>query len=87
METMFELDQWSALPAEGGAYRQQVASYVAMNKAQLFESMEAKDAALYFGNVKLSEIEDYIERGLIRSFLFRIMVKNGMKYTVILNNI
>lgn len=71
METMFELDQWSALPAEGGAYRQQVASYVAMNKAKLFESLEAKEAACYFRNVNLSEIEDYVERGLIRSFLFR----------------
>lgn len=71
VESLFELDQWSALPVEGGAYRQQVASHIAVQKAGLFDGEEAKKAALYFQKVNLNEIEDYIERGLIRSFLFR----------------
>lgn len=71
VESMFELDQWSALPLEGGAYRQQVAAHIGAQKAGLFDSAEAKAAADYFENVNLGEIEDYIERGLIRSFLFR----------------
>lgn len=71
IESMFELDQWSALPPEGGAYRQQVASHVALQKAGLFDTEDAKRAAEYFKTVNLNEVEDYIERGLIRSFLFR----------------
>lgn len=71
IESLFELDQWSALPLEGGAYRQQVAAHIAAQKAGLFDSEDAERAAEYFKNVNLNEIEDYIERGLIRSFLFR----------------
>ena len=71
IETMVELDQWSALPAEGGTYRQQVAAHIAMQKAQLFDWADAQMAADYFKDVNLNEIEDYVERGLIRSFLFR----------------
>lgn len=71
IESMFELDQWSALPTEGGTYRQQVSAHVALKKAELFDSQEAKETAEYFSKVDLNEIEDYVERGLIRSFLFR----------------
>lgn len=71
IESLFELDQWSALPLEGGAYRQQVSAHIAAQKAGLFDSEDAERAAEYFKNVNLNEIEDYIERGLIRSFLFR----------------
>ena len=71
IESLFELDQWSALPVEGGAYRQQVAAHVATQKAGLFDSEDAKKAAEYFGSVNVKEIDDYVERGLIRSFLFR----------------
>ncbi len=71
IESLFELDQWSALPLEGGAYRQQVATHIATQKSSLFDSAEAKKAATYFKRVNLNEVEDYIERGIIRSFLFR----------------
>ena len=71
VESLFELDQWSALPLEGGAYRQQVAAHIAAQKAGLFDSEDAKNAEEYFKAVNLNEIEDYVERGLIRSFLFR----------------
>jgi len=71
VESLFELDQWSALPVEGAAYRQQVQAHIGSQKAALFDGSEAKAAADYFANVNLSEIEDYVERGIIRSFLFR----------------
>ena len=71
VESLFELDQWSALPVEGAAYRQQVAAHIAAQKAGLFDGEDAKKAADYFKNVNLNEIEDYVEKGLIRSFLFR----------------
>ena len=71
IESLFELDQWSALPAEGGAYRQQVAAHVAQEKAALFSHPDAKSAAEYFADVDLGSIEDDIERGLVRTFLFR----------------
>ena len=71
VESLFELDQWSALPVEGAAYRQQVAAHIATQKAALFDGEDAKKAADYFQKVNLNEIEDYVERGLIRSFLFR----------------
>lgn len=71
IESMFELDQWSSLPPEGGMYRQQVASHIAMQKAGLFDGADAKKVADYFKSVSLDDIDDYIERGLIRSFLFR----------------
>ncbi len=71
VESLFELDQWSALPVEGAAYRQQVAAHIASQKAGLFDSIEAEKAAEYFAKVNLNEIEDYVEKGLIRSFLFR----------------
>ncbi len=71
IESMFELDQWSALPLEGGTYRQQVAAHIAMQKAELFDSVVAKQSAEYFKGVSLDEIDDYVEKGLIRSFLFR----------------
>lgn len=71
IESLFELDQWSALPLEGGAYRQQVAAHIAAQKASLFDGEDAGKAAAYFEGVKLDEVEDYVERGLIRSFLAR----------------
>lgn len=71
MESLFELDQWSALPVEGGAYRQEVAAHVAELKAGLFDSEEAKRVANYFKNANLDQIDNEIERGLVRSFLFR----------------
>jgi len=71
IESMFELDQWSALPLEGGNYRQEVAAHIAELKAGLFDSEEAKRAANYFRNADLNDIDDYVERGLVRSFLFR----------------
>lgn len=71
IESLFELDLWSGLPPAGGAYRQQMAAYVGTQKNALFYTAEAKQAAEYFSGVQLKEIEDPIERGLIRSFQSR----------------
>lgn len=71
MESLFELDQWSALPREGAAYRQQMAAFVAGQKTALFFDPEAGRAADYFTGVPLHEIEDYVQRGQIRKFLFQ----------------
>lgn len=71
VESLFELDQWSALPAEGGAYRRQAAAYVAQEKAALFRTEESRAAAEFFRGVSLDELGDPIERALVRTFLFR----------------
>ena len=71
VESLFEQDQWAALPQEGGAYRQQVAAHIAQQKAGLFFGEDARAAAEYFAGADLGSMEDEVERGLIRTFLFR----------------
>lgn len=71
IESLFELDQWSMLPPEGGAYRQQTAAFIGENKNQLYLSEEAKREEEYFLHVNPDEVEDFVERSLIRSFLSR----------------
>lgn len=71
IEALFEYDQWSALPEEGAAYRQQTAAFLGEKKNALYQTEEARRAADYFASVSLEEIEDEIDRGLIRTFLFR----------------
>ena len=36
VESLFELDQWSALPRQGVNYRQGMAAYVAREKTRLY---------------------------------------------------
>ena len=85
IESMFELDQWSALPAEGGAYRQQVAAHVGVQKAGLFDTEEAKAAvdeafvALWDAGVKTGK-DTYI----VVSPWFYSLFKNSL--TEILTN-
>ncbi|MBQ8039180.1 MAG: carboxypeptidase M32 [Lachnospiraceae bacterium] len=83
IESIFEQDQWSALPIEGGSYRQQVASHIAMQKAGLFDSEDAKKAERYFSQINPDEVGDDIERGLIRSFLFRYRNQTGIPKEVL----
>lgn len=71
VESLFELDQWSSLPSEGGKYRQQVAAHIANQKANLFFTDDAKSAADYFWGCDLNSIDNDIERALVRTFLFR----------------
>ena len=71
VESLFELDQWSGLPELGGAYRQQMSAFIGAQKAGMFRTEEAAQAAEYFSSVKPEEIEDPIERGLIRTFQSR----------------
>ena len=71
IESLFEYDQWSSLPEEGAAYRQQTAAFIGDQKNALYQGDKAREAAKYLSGVKLNEIEDEIERGLIRTFRFR----------------
>lgn len=71
VESLFELDQWSALPPQGGAYRQEMAAYIAREKNRLYCTDQAAREEEYFSQVSLNEIEDEIERGVIRTFLQR----------------
>lgn len=71
IESLFELDQWSALPPEGAAYRQQVGSFVADQKNALFTSPGAAEAFAYFSGGDWQTIDSDLERGLVRLFLFR----------------
>lgn len=71
IESLFEYDQWSSLPREGAAYRQQTAAFIGDRKNELYQGEEARQAARYLAGVSLDEIGDEIERGLIRTFLFR----------------
>ena len=70
LEALMDLDQWSSLPKQGSAYRQQVAAFVAGQKADLMATEEVKSIVDYFSGLDLWKIDDYIEKGLIRSFLF-----------------
>ena len=71
IESLFELDQWSALPPEGAAYRQQVGSFVADQKNALFASPGAAEAFVYFSGGDWQDIDSDLERGLVRLFLLR----------------
>lgn len=71
VESLFELDQWSALPLQGVNYRQEMAAYVAREKTRLYCTDQAAREEVYFAQVPLDEIEDEVERGVIRTFLQR----------------
>lgn len=71
VESLFELDQWSALPRQGVNYRQEMAAYVAREKTRLYCTDQAAQEEEYFAQVPLSEIGDEVERGVIRTFLQR----------------
>ncbi|MDF2565463.1 MAG: Zn-dependent carboxypeptidase [Massilibacillus sp.] len=71
IEALMDLDQWSSLPKQGSAYRQQVAAFVAGQKSDLMATDEVKSLVDYFSAYDLEKINDYVEKGLIRNFLFR----------------
>ena len=71
IESLFELDQWTLLPARGVDYRQETAAFVARRKDELYLTDEAAAEEAYFEKVPLDEIEDPVERGVVRTFLQR----------------
>lgn len=71
LESLFELDQWTMLPAQGGDYRQETAAWVAEKKNGLYLTEEAAREEAYFDGVDLNQMEDPVERGIIRTFLSR----------------
>ena len=71
IESLFELDQWTLLPARGVDYRQETAAFVARRKDELYLTGEAAAEEAYFEKVSLDKIEDPVERGVVRTFLQR----------------
>ena len=71
VESLFEIDQWSALPSQGILYRQEMAAFIAREKNSLYCTEAAAREEKYFARVSLDEIGDEVERGLIRTFLQR----------------
>lgn len=71
IESLFEYDQWTSLPEEGTAYRQETAAFIGDHKNELYLSDDAERADAYFSNSSYSDIENDIERSLIRTFLYR----------------
>ena len=71
IESLFEYDQWSALPDEGAAYRQETAAFIGDGKNALYRGEDARRSVEYLSGVSPDEIEDDVERGLIRTFRFR----------------
>lgn len=69
LEALFEIDLWSFLPPQGGAYRQEMCAYFSSRKGDLFHRPEVLQAAGYFGSAGPQAGRDYIEHGLIRLFL------------------
>ncbi len=71
IESLMNLDQWSAIPKQGAEYRKKVSEFLTGQQFDLMTSDEAKIIVDYFVSYDLEKIEDYVEKGLIRSFLFR----------------
>lgn len=71
IESLFELDQWTLLPPLGADYRQQTAAYVARRKNELYLTEEAAREERYFEGVDPAQLEDPVERGIVRTFLSR----------------
>lgn len=71
IESLFDLDQWTLLPARGVDYRQETAAFVARRKDELYLTGEAAAEEGYIEKVPLGEIEDPVERGVVRTFLQR----------------
>ncbi len=71
IESLFELDQWTMLPPQGGTYRQETAALIGEKKNQCYLTQQAAQEEAYFSQVPLDQVEDEVERGLIRTFLSR----------------
>ncbi len=72
----FMWDQYVGLPVEGTAYRVQIQNYISSRSSELINAEETKRLAEYFSGIDLKNIENVIDRAIIRSFLYKY------KYTV-----
>lgn len=68
IESLFELDQWSMLPTEGAAYRQQTAAFIGEQKNALYCGDDARRAADFLAGVKPEDMDNDIDRALVRTF-------------------
>lgn len=76
IESLFELDQWSALPVEGAAYRQQTAAFIGEQKNALYCGDDARRAAAFLAGVKPEDLDSDIDRALVR--IFRARYRNAV---------
>ena len=69
MNALSMWDQWNGLPPKGMPFRQKAQSYFAGKRAELIASDNVKYLAKYFQNISLDELENPIDRAIVRSFL------------------
>lgn len=68
---LFMWDQYIGLPSEGVPYRMEIQGYISSRSSELFNSEETKKLAEYFSKIELKDIENEIDRAIIRSFLYK----------------
>jgi carboxypeptidase Taq len=71
LNALFLWDQWMGLPQEGFAFRQKLQEYLTGKMIDLIQSADAKRLAEYFSDVPLEEIENMVDRAIVRNFLHR----------------
>jgi len=71
LNAMFLWDQWLGLPPEGFTFRQKMQEYFTGKNVELITSPEAKRLAQFFSDVPLGEIQNPVDRAVVRTFLFR----------------
>ena len=64
-------DQWMGLPQEGAPFRNQLQAYLAGKNTEIYASPRARDLAVYFKNIPLEEIQDPLERAMVRTYLYQ----------------
>lgn len=71
INALFLWDQWTGLPPEGFAFRQKLQGYMAGKNTELFTSPDARRLAGYFSAIPLEEIQNPIDRAVVRTFLYQ----------------
>ncbi len=69
LDAILMWDQWISMPKSGGEYRQKVAGYMALKRADVINSEKAKNIAKYFMSYNIEDIENDIENALVRNFV------------------
>ncbi len=71
LEMCLMWDQWTALPSGGAGFRAQMQGALAAKSAQILKTDNAKAVNEYFKDVKLDDIDNDIDRSIIRHYLTR----------------
>ncbi len=70
MSGLFFWDQWNGLPPAGRPFRERIEAYIDERRIALLNTGETKTLAEYWREVPLVEIENDVDRAMVRSFLF-----------------